>query len=173
MKHALLFIALTLFSFCQIHAQQTVSVIDKDTRDPVPRVFFIHEGDTIAYTSLQGIALVPKVSGMITLSCKDYKTIELNADSLPAVIRMKCLTEHLDEVVVIGKDSKSKKKFDLPDNILLEYDLNDAYKNSGKIFASSLYKLIGYKTKKERKRKKLKQQLDAYTLPPPDESTKK
>ena len=33
-----------------------VSVIDKETREPVARAFFIHDGDTLAYTSLQGIA---------------------------------------------------------------------------------------------------------------------
>lgn len=169
----IILIAILIHFATHIHAQQMISVTDKDTHDPVARAFFIHEGDTISYTSPQGIAIVPKVSGMITLSCKDYKTIELNADSIPAVIHMKCLTERLDEVVVIGDSTKAKKKFDLPDNILLEYDLKDAYKNSGKIAVSYLYKLIGYKTKRERKRRKLKERLDAYASPAPDDEKKK
>ena len=133
-----------------IHAQQMISVIDTDTRDPVPYAAFTQNGDTLAYTTLVGIAMVPKVSGKILLTCKNYKPIELNADSIPAVIRMKCLIERLQEVVVIGDSAniKKKKKFDLPDNILLEYDLKDAYNNMGvKIPISSIQKLIGYKPK--------------------------
>ena len=146
-----------------IRAQQMISVIDTDTRDPVARAFFIHDGDTLAYTSLQGIAMVPKASGMITITCRDYKTIEINADSIPAVIRMKCLVERLDEVVVFGDSTKTKKKFDLPDNILLEYELKDAYNNRGvKIPMTELYKLIGYKPKSERRRNRVKKKLEEY-----------
>ena len=79
-----------------------ISVIDTDTRDPVAYAAFSQNGDTIAYTSLQGIAVLPKVSGSILLTCKNYKPIKLNADSIPSVIRMKCLIERLKEVVVVG-----------------------------------------------------------------------
>ena len=106
--------------------------------------------------------MLPKVSGTILITCKDYKSIEINADSIPAVIRMKCLVEHIEEVVVIGDSSKAKKKFDLPDNVLLEYDLNDAYNNRGKIPLNSLYKLIGYKPKSERRRNRVKKKLEEY-----------
>ena len=148
-----------------IHAQQMISVIDTDTRDPVPYAAFTQNGDTLAYTTLVGIAMVPKVSGKILLTCKNYKPIELNADSIPAVIRMKCLIERLQEVVVIGDSAniKKKKKFDLPDNILLEYDLKDAYNNMGvKSPISSIQKLIGYKPKSERRRNRVKKNLEAY-----------
>ena len=173
MKHLTFIITFILFTFCQIRAQQMVSVIDKDNSDPVAHAFFIHEGDTLTYTSPQGIAIVPKVSGKITLARKEYKIIELNADSIPSVIRMKCLTEHLDEVVVVGDSTKAKKKFDLPDNILLEYDLKDAYNNRGKIAATYLYKLIGYKPKSERRRNRIKKNLEAYDPPAPDDDKKK
>ena len=127
----LILVLLLIFATSDIYAQQMVSVIDEDTREPVARAAFTHNGDTLTYTSPQGIAMVPKVSGVIILICKDYKSIEINADSIPAVINMKCLVERLEEVVVVGDSTKTKKKFDLPDNILLEYELKDAYNKSG------------------------------------------
>ena len=165
-----LLILLLIFT-THIHAQQMISVIDTDTRDPVAYAAFSQNGDTIAYTSLQGIAILPKVSGSIQLTCKNYKPIELNADSIPSVIRMKCLIERLKEVVVVGDSTKikNKKKFDLPDNVLLEYELNDIYNNQGlKLPITSLYKLIGYKPKSQRRRNRTKKILEAY-----DESNKK
>jgi hypothetical protein len=168
MKHLLI---LLLIFTTHIHAQQMISVIDTDTRDPVAYAAFSQNGDTIAYTSLQGIAVLPKVSGSILLTCKNYKPIELNADSIPSVIRMKCLIERLKEVVVVGDSTKikNKKKFDLPDNVLLEYELNDIYNNQGlKLPITSLYKLIGYKPKSQRRRNRTKKILEAY-----DESNKK
>jgi hypothetical protein len=140
-----------------------ISVIDTDTREPVPYAAFTQNGDTLAYTTLVGIAMVPKVSGKILLTCKTYKSIEINADSIPSVIRMKCLIERLDEVIVFGDSTKTKKKFDLPDNILLEYELKDAYNNRGvKIPMTELYKLIGYKPKSERRRNRVKKKLEEY-----------
>ena len=168
MKHLLI---LLLIFTTHIHAQQMISVIDTDTRDPVAYAAFSQNGDTIAYTSLQGIAVLPKVSGSIQLTCKNYKPIELNADSIPSVIRMKCLIERLKEVVVVGDSTKikNKKKFDLPDNVLLEYELNDIYNNQGlKLPITSLYKLIGYKPKSQRRRNRTKKIIEAY-----DESNKK
>ena len=165
-----LLILLLIFT-THIHAQQMISVIDTDTRDPVAYAAFSQNGDTIAYTSLQGIAVLPKVSGSIQLTCKNYKPIELNADSIPSVIRMKCLIERLKEVVVVGDSTKikNKKKFDLPDNVLLEYELNDIYNNQGlKLPITSLYKLIGYKPKSQRRRNRTKKIIEAY-----DESNKK
>ena len=156
-------VLLLIFATSDIYAQQMVSVIDEDTREPVARAAFTHNGDTITYTSLQGIAMLPKVSGLIILTCKDYKSIEINADSIPAVINMKCLVERLEEVVVVGDSTKTKKKFDLPDNILLEYELKDAYNKSGaNIPMTELYKLIGYKPKSERRRNRVKKNLEAY-----------
>ena len=157
------FVLLLIFTTSDIYAQQMVSVIDEDTREPVARAAFTQNGDTITYTSLQGIAMLPKVSGLIILTCKDYKSIEINADSIPAVINMKCLVERLEEVVVVGDSTKTKKKFDLPDNILLEYELKDAYNKSGvNIPMTELYKLIGYKPKSERRRNRVKKNLEAY-----------
>ena len=156
-------VLLLIFATSDIYAQQMVSVIDEDTREPVARAAFTQNGDTLTYTSPQGIAMVPKVSGLIILTCKDYKSIEINADSIPAVINMKCLVERLEEVVVVGDSTKTKKKFDLPDNILLEYDLKDAYNNSGvRIPMTELYKLIGYKPKSQRRRNRVKKNLEAY-----------
>ena len=162
-------ILLLIFITTDIRAQRMISVIDTDTREPVAYAAFTQNGDTIAYTSIQGIAILPKASGMIRLIRKDYKPIKINADSIPDVIRMKCLIERLEEVVVVGDSTKiKKKKFDLPDNILLEYDLNDAYNNRGVIIPmTSLYKLVGYKPKSERRRNRVKKILEAY-----DESAK-
>jgi hypothetical protein len=170
MKLLLILLFLAIFAL-HLQAQQMISVIDHDSRKPVWRAYFILNGDTIAYTSLQGIAVLPKVSGSIQLTCKNYKPIELNADSIPSVIRMKCLIERLKEVVVVGDSTKikNKKKFDLPDNVLLEYELNDIYNNQGlKLPITSLYKLIGYKPKSQRRRNRTKKILEAY-----DESKKK
>ena len=162
MKNPVLII-IFLLTVTPIRAQQMISVIDTDTREPVPYAAFTQNGDTLAYTTLVGIAMVPKVSGVMMISCKDYKTIELNADSLPAVIHMKCLIERLNEVVVVGDSTKAKKKFDLPDNILLEYDLKDAYNNQGvRIPMTELYKLIGYKPRSERRRNRVKKNLEEY-----------
>jgi len=156
-------VLLLIFATSDIYAQRMVSVIDHDTRKPIWRAYFIHDGDTIAYTSPEGIAILPKVSGLIILTCKDYKSIEINADSIPAVINMKCLVERLEEVVVVGDSTKTKKKFDLPDNVLLEYDLKDAYNNSGvRIPMTKLYKLIGYKPKSQRRRNRVKKKLEEY-----------
>ena len=156
-------VLLLIFATSDIYAQQMVGVIDEDTREPVARAAFTQNGDTITYTSLQGIAMLPKVSGLIILTCKDYKSIEINADSIPAVINMKCLVVRLEEVVVVGDSTKTKKKFDLPDNILLEYELKDAYNKSGvNIPMTELYKLIGYKPKSERRRERVKKNLEAY-----------
>lgn len=159
----LILVLLLIFATSDIYAQQMVSVIDEDTREPVARAAFTQNGDTLTYTSPQGIAMLPKVSGLIILTCKDYKSIEINADSIPAVINMKCLVERLEEVVVVGDSTKTKKKFDLPDNILLEYELKDAYNKSGvNIPMTELYKLIGYKPKSERRRERVKKNLEAY-----------
>ena len=92
-----LLVLLLIFITTNIHAQQMVSVIDNDTHEPVSPALFTQNGDTIAYTSPQGIVMLPKVSGTILITCKDYKSIEINADSIPAVIRMKCLVEHIEE----------------------------------------------------------------------------
>lgn len=157
--------AILLFLSIHINAQQMVSVIDAETREPVVHAAFIQNGDTITFTSSVGIAVLPKIKGNIQLYCKNYKSIDLNADSIPAVIHMKCLVQRLDELVVIGDSTKIKKgkKFDLPDNILLEYELKDAYKNSGKLATTSLYKFLGYEPKSVRKKKKLKKLLESYS----------
>lgn len=168
-------ILLLIFITSSIHAQKMISVIDTDTREPVAYAAFTQNGDTITYTSLQGIAIMPEVTGTLLLTCKNYKPIKVNADSIPAVIRMKCLIERLEEVVVVGDSTKiKKKKFDLPDNILLEYDLKDAFNNRGvRIPIASLYKLIGYKPKSERRRNRVKKNLEAYDTPATDDDKKK
>ena len=63
-------IIIFLLTVTPIRAQQMISVIDTDTREPVPYAAFTQNGDTLAYTTLVGIAMVPKVSGKILLTCK-------------------------------------------------------------------------------------------------------
>ena len=75
MKQILILLILTSFAL-HLRAQQMISVIDDDTHDPIGNALFILDGDTIAYTSPQGIA---------------------------PVIRLKSEIKKLDEVFVFGK----------------------------------------------------------------------
>lgn len=156
--------SLLLFTFLissRIQAQQMISVIDLDTRNPICRALFIQDDDTIAYTSPQGIAMVPKKPGKIIVAAKDYKTITINADSLPAVICIKSELEQLDEVVVIGNKSRvrpPKTKWDEDNNLKAKKT------GSGGVCVSidAIFRAFGYRPASELKRKRVKKQLDAY-----------
>lgn len=161
MKQFLLILFL-LIAITHVKAQRMISVTDDETHDPVCRAAFTQNGNTIAYTTPMGIAILPKVSGKILIICKDYHPLEIDADSISDVIHMKYALERLEEVVVIGEKNKQKKQFGLPNNTRLEYDLKDAYKNSGKVDTRLIARLFGYKSRKERKRNKIKKNLEAY-----------
>ena len=155
-------LSILVFSLFALHAkaQQMISVIDLDTRQPVGRVFFIQNGDTIAYTSPQGIALVPKRPGIITVTAKDYTTLTFNADSLPAVIRVKCEVERLEEVIVIGDKNKLVlKKFKLGKEVK---PLSPKEGGGVAIGLDAIFRAFGYRPASEKKRERVKKNLDAY-----------
>ena len=154
-----------IFITTSIRAQQMISVIDQDTRNPIWRALFIHDGDTIAYTSPEGIAILPKVSGIIKIVCLDYKSVTFNSDSIPDVIHLKSELEQLDEITVIGDKDKVKRKHE-------KWDYNDQFKarkprdwlgeGGAGIGIDAIIRLFGYKPKSEQRRNRVKRNLEAY-----------
>ena len=142
-----------------------ISVIDQDTRNPIWRAYFIHDGDTIAYTSPEGIAILPKVSGKIKIVCHDYKSVTFNSDSIPDVIHLKSELEQLEEITVIGDKDKVKHK---PE----KWDHNEPFKarkprdwlgeGGAGIGIDAIIRLFGYKPKSEQRRNRVKRNLEAY-----------
>ena len=159
MKQTLSIFILSLFAL-HLRAQQMISVIDIDTRQPVAQAFFIQEGDTIAYTSPQGMALVPKRPGIVTISARDYKPLILNADSLPAVIRIKCEVERLEEVYVIGDKNKIiSKKSQLEKG---SKAISPAQGGGVAVGIDAIFRALGYRPASEKRRERVKKNLDAY-----------
>ena len=154
-----------IFITTSIRAQRMISVIDQDTRNPIWRAYFIHDGDTIAYTSPEGIAILPKVSGKIKIVCHDYKSVTFNSDSIPGVIHLKSELEQLDEITVIGDKDKVKHK---PE----KWDHNEPFKarkprdwlgeGGAGIGIDAIIRLFGYKPKSEQRRNRVKRNLEAY-----------
>lgn len=165
----ILAILISLLFVLHIRAQQMVSVIDDDTRKPVGRAFFIQSGDTIAYTSPEGIALVSKKPGKVIVTAKDYKPLELNVDSLPAVIRIRCEVESLEEIVVIGDKNKRKpKKFKLESK-----DARTLVPKAGGgigISIDAIFRAFGYRPASEKRHERVKKKLDAYDKIKPTQS---
>ena len=164
MKQLLILLILATFAI-QLQAQQMISVIDHDTRKPVWRAFFVQDGDTIAYTSPEGIAILPKVSGKIQIVCLDYKSTTFNGDSIPNVIHLKSELKQLEEITVIGDKNKVKPKHE-------KWDDNDQFKarkpkdwlgeGGVGIGIDAIIRLFGYKPKSERRRNRVKKNLEAY-----------
>lgn len=86
--------------YIKVSAQHIISVIDDATREPIWHASFIYKSDTIAYTSPQGIALVPNKTGLIRIICNDYKSIEFDCDSIPSVVHLKSEVVKIDEIEV-------------------------------------------------------------------------
>lgn len=145
-------------------SQEMVSVIDDVSHAPVSYAYFIQGQDTIAYTTPQGIALLPKTSGKIQVVCRDYKSIWLDSDSIPVVIHLRSELEQLDEIVVIGDKDKvkpRKEKWD-EDNSLYARKPKDWLGGGAGMDLDAFIRLFGYKPASERKRNRVKKQLDAY-----------
>jgi len=158
------FTVITLFLPMLCFSQEMVSVIDDVSRAPVCRAYFIQGQDTIAYTTPQGIVLLPKTSGKIKVVCKDYKSIWVDSDSIPEVIHLKCELEQLEEIVVIGDKDKvkpRKEKLD-EDNLLYARKPKDWLGGGAGISIDAIARLFGYKPASERKRKRVKKILDSY-----------
>lgn len=162
----LLFVA---FFVLPVGAQQMISVIDNDTHDPIGNALFILDGDTIAYTSPQGIAMVPKRSGIVTVTANDYRSMIFIADSIPAVIRLKSEIKKLDEVFVFGKFGLRNK---FTDNS--GYDrIQGKYAGAGGDL-NAIFRIFGYRPASERRRERVKKNLEAFDKaePAPEPQTK-
>ena len=145
-------------------SQEMVSVIDDVSRAPVSYAYFIQGRDTIAYTTPQGIALLPKTSGKIKIVCKDYKSIWVDSDSIPAVIHLRSDVKQLDEIVVIGDKDKvkpRKEKWD-EDKFLYARKPKDWLGGGAGISIDAIARLCGYKPASERRRNRVKRNLEAY-----------
>lgn len=161
MKRHLILLILITFAI-HLQAQQMISVIDDDTRQPVCHATFIQDGDTIAYTSPEGIAIVPKLSGKVIVCAQDYKSVEFNADSIPAVIRIKCEIERLEEILVIGDKNKIVSKFQFGK------DVKPLPGGGVGMGIDAIFRAMGYRPASEKRRERVKKNLEAYdkTAPP-------
>ena len=158
-------VLLLIFVSTSTHAQQMISVIDHDTRNPIWRAYFIHDGDTIAYTSPEGIAILPKVSGIIQIVCLDYKSVTFNSDSIPGVIHLKSELKQLEEITVIGDKDKVKRK---PE----KWDDNEPFKarkprdwlgdGGVGIGIDAIFRAVGYRPASEKRRNRVKKKLEEY-----------
>ena len=156
----LLFLA---FFVLPVGAQQMISVIDHDTRKPIWRAYFIQDGDTIAYTSPEGIALVPKRPGKVSIIARDYKTQTFNADSIPPTIHLISELQQLDEIVVIG----DKNKY-IPKEFTPKYgsDRMDGKYAGGGGDLGKIFRIFGYKPASEIRRNRVKKNLEAFDKAP-------
>lgn len=164
MKQLLILLILASFAI-HLQAQQMISVIDNDTRKPVWRAFFVLDGDTIAYTSPEGIAILPKVSGKLKIVCSDYKSVIFNGDSIPNVIHLKGELKQLEEITVIGDKDKVKRKHEKwDDNELFKARKPKDWLGEGGvgIGIDAIIRLFGYKPKSEQRRNRVKRNLEAY-----------
>jgi hypothetical protein len=156
MKQILILLILTSFAL-HLRAQQMISVIDDDTHDPIGNALFILDGDTIAYTSPQGIAMVPKRSGIVTVTAYDYRSMIFIADSIPPVIRLKSEIKKLDEVFVFGKMGLRDKFTDKSG-----YDrIQGKYAGAGGDLGA-IFRIFGYRPASERRRERVKKNLEAF-----------
>ena len=156
MKYIAVFLFLAFFVL-PLRAQQMISVIDDDTHDPIGNALFILDGDTIAYTSPQGIAMVPKRSGIVTVTAYDYRSMIFIADSIPPVIRLKSEIKKLDEVFVFGKMGLRDKFTDKSG-----YDrIQGKYAGAGGDLGA-IFRIFGYRPASERRRERVKKNLEAF-----------
>ena len=168
MKYIAVFLFFAFFVL-PVGAQQMISVIDDDTHDPIGNALFVLDGDTIAYTSPQGIAMVPKRSGIVTVTAYDYKSMIFIADSIPAVIRLKSEIKKLDEVFVFGKLGLKRKFSDKSG-----YDrIQGKYAGAGGDL-NAIFRIFGYRPASERRRERVKKNLEAFDKAPsiPEPQTK-
>lgn len=175
MKLLLILLFLAIFAL-HLQAQQMISVIDHDSRKPVWRAYFIQNGDTIAYTSPEGIALVPKHPGKVTIKARDYKSVTFNSDSIPGVVHLKSELEQLEEITVIGDKNKVKQRHE-------KWDYYEPFKarkpqdwlgEGAGASIDDIIRLFGYKPASERRRNRINKNLEAYdkASPTPPSQTK-
>lgn len=152
-----LFLMIFLAGSISAYAQKTVSVMDDDTHTPVDHAFFILGNDTIAYTSAQGIAIIPEgLKGTVTVVNNEYKAKKFDIMRLPDVVRLKNRGTNLPEVEAVG-DGGQYKKSEKYKREKREKEL----KNADPRFATRINIGKG-KSKKERRKEKVKGVLDQY-----------
>lgn len=148
-----------------IHAQQMISVIDASTREPIANATFIHDGKNISYTSPQGIAMLPKLSGKVTITAQDYETLVFHADSIPAIIHLQSKAKNLEEIVVLG-DANKFKSLNKWNNLKKSTHVNS--NGSVGIGIDAIFRFFGYRPASERRRERVKKLLKAYDEPVKD-----
>lgn len=148
-----------------INAQQMISVIDTYTREPIANVIFIHDGKNISYTSPQGIAVLPKLSGKVTITAQDYETLVFHADSIPAIIHLQSKAKNLEEIVVLG-DANKFKSLNKWNNLKKSTHVNS--NGSVGIGIDAIFRFFGYRPASERRRERVKKLLKAYDEPVKD-----
>lgn len=160
MKHLL--IALLAALALPAVAQKQISIIDDDTRKPVPYAIIADSIGQIARSSLQGIAVIPARKGEIVIVHDSYDRITCDYDSLPAVLEMHRREYTLEEVEVMGV---KVEKLDIHLKGMDKVEKADA---NQKATGSNPFAWLSDKifNAKERKRKahleKLKKILDDY-----------
>ena len=155
-----------LMSYVQsIDAQhpRLISILDIGSREPVDRAVIMQGNDTIARSTPQGLVVIPTVAGKVVFAHRDYEPVEYDYDSIPSVVKMKCAVQELDELVVLGR---MPMKFDmkLGGMKLGESNLGivkTTMQGSTMDLETVRRKLFG-RTRKERKKDKLRKNLDGY-----------
>ena len=142
-----------------------ISVIDTYTREPIANVIFIHDGKNISYTSPQGIAVLPKLSGKVTITAQDYETLVFHADSIPAIIHLQSKAKNLEEIVVLG-DANKFKSLNKWNNLKKSTHVNS--NGSVGIGIDAIFRFFGYRPESERRRERVKKLLKAYDEPVKD-----
>lgn len=101
--------------------------------------------------------MVPKRSGIVTVTAYDYRSMIFIADSIPPVIRLKSEIKKLDEVFVFGKMGLRDKFTDKSG-----YDrIQGKYAGAGGDLGA-IFRIFGYRPASERRRERVKKNLEAF-----------
>ena len=160
-----LIIFLTCLSCFHVHAQhpRLISILDIDSRNPIDRVIIMQGNDTIAHSTPLGLVIIPTVKGKIVFTHRDYKSVEYDSDHIPSVVKMKCVVQRLDEVVILGK---MPKKTDIKrDGVKIgesHFGIVKTTVEGSVINLETLRRKLFGRTRKEKKKDKLRKVLEEY-----------
>lgn len=166
-QHINRIVLIILFLSCvqSVDAQhrRLISILDKDSKDPVDRAVIMQGNDTIARSTPQGLVVIPTVKGKVVFAHRDYESREFDYDSIPSVVKMRCIVQELDEIVVLGR---LPIKFDMK---LGGMKLGESHygivkttmEGSTMNLKTVRQKLFG-RTRKEKKKDKLRKVLEEY-----------
>lgn len=167
---------LIIFFACltfHVHAQHRgiISILDIDSRNPVNVVVIIQGNDTIAHSTPQGLVIIPTVKGKILFTHRDYKSVEYDYDSIPSVVKMKCIVQGLNEVVILGRmPKKTKIKHDGVKIGESHFGIVKTTVEGSSINIETLRRKLFGKTRKEKKKDKLRKVLEEYEFISPANS---